>query len=195
MKLRKRKRSLLLFLVLFGLLVTLPPAGGQNKTTSAVCGKAKIQIANPKYLVISSAIVAAEAPNGWNLDVTKKNPFYFLKTGEKFESARTLMYVNIERLDDSLQNAIQRDEQVFKKGCPASRIEETSQPEILEQGCEKKTQIFYCERKQGAYVDLVTKISINGLVINVVLTADNAAEITRYRQDYEQLLRHLALVN
>jgi hypothetical protein len=184
-----------LFLVLFGLLVTLPPAEGQNKTASAACGKAKIQIANPKYLVISSVIVAAEPPNGWDLDATKTNPFYFLKTGEKYESAKTLMYVNIERLDDSLQNAVQRDEQVFRKGCPASRIEETSQPEILEQGCERKTQLFYCEKINGAYVDLVTKISINGLVIDVVLSADNAAEIARYRQDYEQLLNHLALVN
>ena len=55
--------------------------------------------------------------------------------------------------------------------------------------------MFHCERKQGAYVDLATKISIRGLLLNVVLSSDSAEEISRYKKDYEFLLKHLALVN
>jgi hypothetical protein len=40
----------------------------------------------------------------------------------------------------------------------------------------------------------VTKIAINGLLLNIVLSSDDEAEIARYRQDYASLLNHLALV-
>ena len=64
----------------------------------------------------------------------------------------------------------------------------------MEQGCQAVTQVFVCNRKQKPYVDLVTKIAIGGRLVNVVLSSDSAAEIERYRKDYDYLLKHLALV-
>jgi len=55
--------------------------------------------------------------------------------------------------------------------------------------------MFLCDRKQKPYVDLATKISIGGLLVNVVLSADATAEIEKYRKDYEFLLKHLTIVN
>jgi hypothetical protein len=150
---------------------------------------------NPVYLIASNVILAVEPPAGWQLDESRKNPFFFLKPGEKYESARTLMYVNIERLDGSFRNAVQKDAHTFSESCQPSRIEDEAQPEILEQGCERKTQMFFCDRKQRPYVDLDTKVSIGGLLLNVVLSSDSAEEISRYKKDYELLLKHLALVN
>jgi hypothetical protein len=149
---------------------------------------------NPVYLIDSTVIVAVEPPPGWALYPARKNPFFFLKPGEKFESARTVMYVRIEQLDGPLQNAVQKDVNTFSERCNPSSIEEPEQPEILEQGCEKKTQMFTCVRKQGTQVDLDTKISIHGLLLNVVLSSDNSQEIARYKKDYEYLLKHLGLV-
>lgn len=104
------------------------------------------------------------------------------------------MYVNIERLEVPFQDAVQRDVRSFAEGCQPTTVEDAAQLDILEQGCERKTQMFLCERKQGAYVDLTTKISVGGLLLNVVLSADNRTEISRYKKDYEFLLKHLALV-
>jgi hypothetical protein len=195
MKLRVLKRSFLFFLVAFAMLTAFSASEGQSPVASTPCGKAMITLANPMYLTISSVIVAAEPPPGWALDTTRKNPFFFLKSGEKYESARTLMYVNIERLDGPFQSAVQRDAHTFSESCQPSRIEDVVQPNILEQGCERKAQMFYCERKKGAYVDLNTKISVGGLLLNVVLSSDSTEEISRYKKDYEFLLKHLALVN
>jgi hypothetical protein len=167
-------------------------AEGQPSSTS--CGKAKVKMSNPVYLSAPGVIVAVEPPPGWVLDTSRKNPFFFLRPGDKYESARTLIYVNIERLDDSFQSAVHRDEHTFSEQCQPSRIEEPRQPEILEEGCEKKTQMFFCERKEKAYVDLDTKISIHGLLLNVVLSSDSAEEISKYKEDYEHLLKHLGLV-
>jgi hypothetical protein len=188
------KWSFLLFLAPFVLSMTLPAAEGQGPAASTPCGKAKVHMGNPVYLTTSLGIVAVELPQGWALDATRKNPFYFLKSGERYESARTLMYINIERLDVPFQRAVETDAHTFSEGCQPSRIEDAAQPDILGQGCEKKTQMFLCERKQGAYADLGTKISVGGLLLNVVLSADNAEEISRYRKDHEFLLKHLALV-
>lgn len=150
---------------------------------------------NPVYLITSTVIVAVEPPPGWALDATRKNPFFFFKPGEKYESARTLMYVNIEGLDGSFQSAVQKDAHTFSESCQPSRIEDEAQPEILEQGCERKTQIFRCERKQRPYIDLDTKIAVGRLLLNVVLSSDSTEEISRYKKDHEYLLKHLALVN
>jgi hypothetical protein len=54
--------------------------------------------------------------------------------------------------------------------------------------------MFFCERKQKGYVDLDTKIAIGGLLLNVVLSSDNMEEISRYKKDYEFLLKNLTLV-
>lgn len=184
----------LLLLAPAALLIALPAAEAQGSTASTPCGTAKVRMDNPVYLIISGVIVAAEPPPGWTLDPTRKNPFYFLKAGEKYETARTLMYVNIEQLNRPFQSAVQKDAQSFTESCQPSRIGETTQPDILELGCPRKTQMFFCERKQNGYVDLDTKISIHGLLLNVVLSSDSEAEISRYRKDYESLLKHLGLV-
>jgi hypothetical protein len=172
--------------------MALSIAEGQPASTS--CGKAKVKMSNPVYLIAPGVIGAVEPPPGWILDTKRKNPFFFLRPGDQYESARTLMYVNVERLDDSLQSAVQRDEHTFSEHCQPSRIEEPRQAEILEEGCEKVTQMFICERKEKAYVDLDTKISIHGLLLNVVLSSDSVEEISRYKKDYEHLLKHLSLV-
>lgn len=194
MKTKYWKRSFLLFFATFVLSMAIPATEGQGPAASTPCGKAMVHMDNPVYLIISDVIVAVEPPPGWALDPTRKNPFFFLKPGEKYESARTVMYVRIEQLDGPFQDAVQRDERSFAKSCQPLKIEEPAQPEILERGCEKKTQMFFCGRKQKSYVDLDTKIAIGGLLLNVVLSADSAEEIARYKKDYEFLLKNIALV-
>ncbi len=188
------KWSFLLLLAPFVLSMALPAAEGQGPAASTPCGKAKVHMENPVYLIDSTVIVAVELPPGWALDPARKNPFFFLKPGEKYESARTVMYVRIEQLEGPFQSAVQKDEHTFSQSCHPSSIEEPAQSEILEQGCEKKTQMFTCVRKQGTQVDLDTKISIHRLLLNVVLSSDNSEEIARYKKDYEYLLKHLGLV-
>jgi hypothetical protein len=180
--------------VAIALLMATLQVKAQGPAASAACGKAKVHMANPLYLTLPQVIAAIEPPQGWVLDETRKNPFYLLKAGEKYESARTLIYINIQMLDGPFQSAVENDERSFKESCKQSRIEDMEQFEILEQGCQRKTQIFRCEKPQGGWVDLATKISIDGLLLNVVLSADNMEEIARYRKDYEHLLMHLALV-
>src|ERR1035438_782917 len=148
MKLRDLKRSFLLSLTLFMLLMALSASEGQTTATSTPCGKAKVNMGNPVYLTISNVIAAVEPPQGWSLDITRKNPYYFLKSGEKYESVRTLMYINIERLDGPLQSAVERDARSFSEGCQPSRIEDLAQPDILEQGCERKAQMFRSEERR-----------------------------------------------
>jgi hypothetical protein len=99
---------------LFVLSMAFSIADGQSSPATTSCGKAEVHMANPVYLIISDVIVAVEPPARWQLDQTRKNPFIFLKPGEKYESARTLMYVNIELLDGPFQNAVQRDSHSFE---------------------------------------------------------------------------------
>jgi hypothetical protein len=44
-------------------------------------------------------------------------------------------------------------------------------------------------------VELVTKISIGGLLLDVVISGETKAEIEVYRKDYQFLLDHLTLVD
>jgi hypothetical protein len=188
-----RRMNAVFLPVAIALLMAVPQVKAQGSAASPACGKAKVHMANPLYLTLPQVIVAIEPPQGWVLDQSRKNPFYLLKTGEKYNTARTLIYINIQRLDGPFQSAVENDESTFKESCKQSRIEDVDQLEILEQGCQRKTQIFRCEKPQGGWVDLATKISIDGLLLNVVLSADNMQEIARYRKDYEHLLKHLAL--
>jgi hypothetical protein len=158
------------------------------------CGKAKVHLANPQYLTTAGGIVAVELPDGWVLDANRKGVFYFLKRREDYNSARTLMYVNVEKREGSLERAVQKDRQSFQKNCDATEVRDLAKPGLLEQGCECRTQLFSCQRKQNPYVDLVTKISIDGLLLNVVLSADSASELSSYRKDYDFVLRHLTVV-
>jgi hypothetical protein len=195
MKLKDSKKSFLLFLLPFALLTALSNSEGQSPAASKQCGKTEAKLENATFLIAPPVILAATAPSGWALYQDKKNPFFFLKPGDKYETARTVMYVRIERLDGPLQGAVQKDEQTFNESCQPSRIEDTAPPEILEQGCERRTQMFFCGRKKGPQVDLDTKIAIGGLLLNVVLSSDSAEEISRYKKDYEFLLKHLAVAN
>jgi|NGEPerStandDraft_6_1074524.scaffolds.fasta_scaffold81645_2 hypothetical protein len=157
------------------------------------CGKAKVVLSNPEYLKTAEGIVVVEPPSGWFLDKIRDGPFYFIKRGESYSSARTLMYINVERLEGPLQTAVQNDARSFKEKCQGAEIEDRPNPQLLEQGCASKTQLFSCQRKQNAYVDLVTKIAFNGLLLNVVLSGDTAPEISKHEEDYKFLLMHLTL--
>jgi hypothetical protein len=192
---RSWRRNIELFLALFVLLMACKAVEGQSSAAPSPCGKAKVHLDNPVYMFTSKTIIAIEPPPGWASGATRKNPLFFFRSGEKYETARTVMYVRIERLDSPFQSAVERDARTFSEGCQPSRIEDVGQLDILEEGCERKTQIFFCGRKQGTQVDLDTKIAIGGLLINVVLSSDSSEEISRYKKDYEFLLKHLALVN
>lgn len=163
--------------------------------TTVACGKAKVTLSKPEYLTSQLGIVVVEPPPGWGLDRARKEPFYLFKRGETYEDARTLIYINVERMEVPFQRAVQMDRDSFQANCRPSRIRDMDKPELLEQGCESKTQLFICDRKQKPYVDLVTKISIGGLLLNVVLSGDTWPEISRYRKDYEFLLKHLTVIN
>ena len=104
------------------------------------------------------------------------------------------MYINVQRLDSSFEQALKNDERDFRQRDPSVQIVNEPQPEILEVGCPVKTQRFVYQREQKTYVDQVTKIGIGDLLLNVVLSSDSKAEIARYQRDYEFLLKHLALV-
>jgi len=182
------------FLILFLLLT--PATWSQEAGARQIpeCGKAKVDLANPQYLTTAGGIIAVELPDRWVFDANRKGVFYFLKRGEDYKSARTLMYVNVEKLEGPLDGAVQKDKQSFQKNCDATVVKDLAKPALLEQGCESRTQLFACQRKQNPYVDLVTKISIDGLLLNVVLSADSPDEISSYRKDYDFVLGHLTVV-
>jgi len=104
------------------------------------------------------------------------------------------MYVNVELLPSSLERAVQNDIQSFQKSCAELGVQNLKPAELLEEGCERTTQLFSCRKKDGSYIDLSTKIAIRGLLLNVVLSADTANEISKYRDDYDYILRHLTVV-
>jgi len=181
-------------LLILSLFTPITWAQGTSADSIPECGKAKVHLANPQYLTTAGGIVAVELPDGWIFDANRKGVFYFLKRGEDYKSARTLMYVNVEKLEGPLDGAVQRDKQAFQKNCGATEVKDLARPALLERGCESRTQLFSCQRKQNPYVDLVTKISIDGLLLNVVLSADSATEISGYRRDYDFVLAHLTVV-
>lgn len=158
------------------------------------CGKAKVHLSNPQYLTTQEGIVVVELPSGWVLDKTKNGPFYFVRNGENYNTARTLMYINVERLEVPFRRAIQNDSESFKNSCGQADIQDLAKADLLEQGCESKTQLFSCHREKNPYVDLVTKISIGGSLLNVVLSADNTSQASQFGRDYEYVLKHLTMV-
>jgi hypothetical protein len=157
------------------------------------CGRTPIHMGNATPLTTSAGLFMVQPPPGWSLDKTHNNPFYFLRPGDTYKKARILMYIHVQRLDFPLMKAVENDNKDFANSCKESRIEELPNPAILEAGCERKAQVFHCDRGNGPWVDLATKISIGGLLVNVVLSADNDAEIAQYKHDYEFLLKHLSL--
>ncbi len=107
------------------------------------------------------------------------------------------MYINVQRLDSSLDQAVKNDERDYLQSDPSAQIVNEPPKEILESGCAVKTQRYSglsTHIAETTYVVEVTKIGIGGLLLNVVLSSDGQAEITRYQKDYDLLLEHLALV-
>jgi hypothetical protein len=151
---------------------------------------------HPEYfLSTEEGIVVVQLPRGWVFDQTKKGlPFYFVKRGGNYSNARTFMYINVELLQVPFGQAVQNDAQSFQKNCPEAQITSQKPAQLLQQGCEVKTQMFICGRKRNPYVDLVTKVTAGSSLLNVVLSADTATEISRYRADYEFLLKHFTML-
>jgi hypothetical protein len=151
-------------------------------------------MAGPEFLTTAIGVIAIEPPPGWVVEKTKHNPFFLLRIGDRYENARTVIYINVQVLDGTFEQAVANDERDFRRDDPSVQIQSEPQPEILERGCAVKTQRFIYEHKQKTSVDQVTKIAIDGLLLNVVLSSDSETEIARYQKDYEQLLMHLGLV-
>lgn len=181
--------ALLGFLVLFA-----PLFSRSAQAQGSICGQTKVHLSHPSYLTTPNYTIAIETPQGWALDEEHDGVFYIVKVGDNFKTARTLMYINVQRLSGSLAAAVESDEKSFRDGCHPSRIVDLAQPELLESACERKAQEFHCERQASPYVDRATKISVGGLLVNVVLSSDNETQIHRYESDYAFLLKHLALV-
>jgi hypothetical protein len=165
---------------------------GKKNTTS--CGELEVNFSNPNYLQTNQGMIVVEAPEGWVLDKTHNNPFYFLLDGDTYKSARTLMYINVEALEVPFEQAVQNDITSFKKGCVNADIKDQKRASLLESGCENRTQIFACNRESNSYVDLVTKIDFNGSLLNAVLSGDTTGDISRYRNEYDFLLQHLTMI-
>jgi hypothetical protein len=182
------------FLLLVAAIPLVPAVHAQASTSSVGCGKANVSMANPTYLSAGSVILAVELPSGWLREEKKSNPFFLLRVGDRYESAPTLMYINVQRLDSSFEQAVKNDERDFRQSDPSAQILDEPAPAVLEAGCPVNTQRFVYQHEQKTYIDQVTKIGIDGLLLNVVLSSDSEAEITRYQKDYMFLLQHLALV-
>jgi hypothetical protein len=159
------------------------------------CGAALVSIQNPSYLkTTDQGMIVVELPKGWSLDKSRPDLFYILKSGDTYESARTLMYIRVEALQVSLKQAVLNDIASFKSSCERSIIEDLKRPPLLENGCESNTQMFSCKSQKNSFIDLVTKIAFTKSLLNVVLSADKPEDIEKYRRDYDFLLQHLTMI-
>ena len=103
------------------------------------CGAALVSMQNPSYLkTTDQGMIVIELPKGWILDKSRPDLFYILKSGDTYESARTLMYIRVEALKVSLKQAVLNDVASFKSSCESSIIEDLKRPPLLEDGCEKE---------------------------------------------------------
>jgi len=187
----------LFYFVVLGLTfwpVVTPSSAQSEKQAVPACGAVEVQIEKPIYLLSNEEMIAVELPDGWLLDGKYKNPYYFLLEGDSYESEHTLIYIIVEALKVSFEQSIEADIALYKKNCKELNIQYLQSESLLEQGCENRTQIFTCNEQQNSYVDLVTNINFNGLLLHVVLSADTSDEITRYRNDYDFLLKHLTVI-
>jgi len=178
--------------LLFVLAFSAAPA--QKPAHRPECGKTVVSIADATLLTFSDGVIAIELPSGWVRDESKSNPFFLLRAGDHYESARTLMYIHVQDLDGSFEQAVKRDQRDFLRNDHSAQILDDPPLEVLEKGCPVKTQRFLYRSNQKNYIDQVTKIGINGLLLNVVLSSERSAEIARYENDYEFLLKHIGLV-
>ena len=119
-------------------------ASAQSPKGTSTCGAANVHLDHPTYLTTPAGVFAAELPVGWRFDHERNYTYFFLKSGEKYEMARTLMYIHIEKLEGPLQHAVESDNNSFRQSCPGSQIEDLPSPELLEAGCERTTQKFVC---------------------------------------------------
>jgi hypothetical protein len=112
------------------------------------CGATPVQMDNPHFLTVSRVVLAAKFPSGWELYEKKQNPFFLLHHGDQYATARTVMYIRVQALDGSFEEAVRRDENDFRKDSPEVKIVGELQPEILEKGCLVKTQGFSTSRER-----------------------------------------------
>jgi hypothetical protein len=156
------------------------------------CGRTEVHFANPEYYTSTLGIIAIEPPKGWFHDTTQKDPFYLIRRGENHENAKTVIYVSVELLTVTFDEAVQNDAKGFRQGCEKPSVDKIRTPDLLEKGCKAATHVFTCAKKKGSHIDLDTKIAIRGILVKVVLSAETQSEIETYRSDYNYLLQHLA---
>src|SRR5208282_5107196 len=137
------------------LVAAVPVVPAQASTSSVGCGKTNVSMANPTYLSSGSVILTAELPSGWLREEKKSNPFFLLRVGDRYESARTLMYINVQRLDSSFEQAVKNDEQDFRRSDPSAQILDEPAPAVLEAGCPVNTRRFVYQHEQKTYIDQV----------------------------------------
>jgi hypothetical protein len=177
------------------LLALAPGMLSAQAKAPASCGKTAVSLPHPTYLKTAFVIVIAQAPDNWTTDTNHGDVLYFIPSGETFKAARTIMYVRPEPLADSLSDATKRDEQHFQKSCSPVEIKRSSTPPLLDEECDHVTQIYSCAQLHGSYVEKVTKIAINGVLLNVVISADSLDQISRYNAAYEYVLQHVTIVH
>ena len=170
------------------ILAVLLPVGASAQG----CGKRVVHFDNTEFYASTMGFLAMELPTGWFHDSTEKDPFYVIKKGESYKSAKVLMYVNAEPLGSPFDEAVKDDVSAFRQRCEKLSVEDLKRPIILEKACPVISQMFTCSKKDGSYVDLDTKIAISGLLVNVVLSAPTREELEKYKADYNFLLQHLA---
>jgi hypothetical protein len=156
------------------------------------CGRTEVHFSNPEYYTSTLGIIAIEPPKGWFHDTTQKDPFYLIRRGENHENAKTVMYVSVEPLTVTFDEAVRNDVKEFRQSCEKLSVDKIRTPDLLEKGCKVATHVFTCAKKKGSHIDLDTKIAIRGILLNVVLSAETQSEIETYRSDYNYLLQHLA---
>ena len=163
--------------------------------SSQECGKTGVKLAAPEYYSDAGALFAIQPPQGWVRDSTEKTPFFLVKEGENFKTTKSLIYVAVEPLRVSFEEAVQNDAESFGSNCGKLDIEDLKRQNILEKGCKTATQVFACTKTKGSHSDLDTKIAINGLLRNVALTSDTREDLAKYKSAYDFLLMHIARVN
>jgi hypothetical protein len=157
------------------------------------CGDSPVNFSHPDYLQTPVGIVIVQLPQGWKVARRETGLFYFTQNDESYQAAHTLMYIHVETLETKLDQAVASDEVSFKARCSSADIKTLPPADLLEHGCARVTQTFEC-RASPRYVDLATKLAIQGLLMDVVLSADSQADIDKHRKEYDELLRHLTVL-
>jgi hypothetical protein len=162
--------------------------------TETACGKTPVKFSNPQYFTTPQGIIVFSAPNGWHLDSSQHRQAYLIKDGETYERARALIYMAVEPLEVSLEQAAKNDTEELKSKCAILSVTNLPPATLMDGDCDRVTQMFDCNKPTGSYIDLDTKIAFNGVLLNIVLSGDKKGDITDNQEAYTFLLRHVTLV-